>query len=70
MQEERCIKWPFCFKPAIGYIQRKFVMKSRYFVCEKHGKIAMEAWENANWSGEDWSEQEFIKFDNAVKRFY
>ena len=61
MNKKRCVKWPFCWKLAVGYIERKFVMKQRYFICEKHGKIAMEAWEENSWSGEDWSSQEFIR---------
>ena len=61
MTNKRCIKWPFCWKPVVGYIERKFVMKRRYFICEKHGKMAMEEWEKNSWSGEDWSSQEFIK---------
>ena len=61
--KKRCIRFPFCFKPAIGYIEKRFVIKKRYFVCEKHGKISMEAWEHNNWSGEDWSDQKFIKFN-------
>lgn len=59
--KEICSRF-FCWKTAVGYIERKFVQYERYFVCQKHGEKDMEVWEKASWEGTDWHTQEFISF--------
>lgn len=61
-KKKRCYLFPLCWRKVAGYIERQFVMKERFFVCQYHADKLEYKHEQETWSGDDWSKQEFIKF--------